>query len=103
MEQITDSPSVSPALSDKQPKRLVEQLREAIRSRHYSRRTEESYWYWIRFFIFFHKKRHPNDMGAPEVTEFLNWLATERNVAAAESRSLRFGSNGGTRARAANR
>src|SRR5271167_856049 len=83
MEQRADSSNVSSTPSDKQPKRLVEQVREAIRSRHYSRRTEESYWYWIRFFIFFHKKRHPNDMGAAEVTEFLSWLATERNVAAA--------------------
>jgi integron integrase len=58
-------------------------LREAIRARHYSRRTEQAYWYWIRYFIFFHGKRHPATMGAAEVTAFLSWLATERNVAAA--------------------
>ncbi len=64
-------------------KRLVERVREAIRARHYSRRTEQAYWYWIRQFIFFHGKRHPALMGAAEVTAFLSWLATERDVAAA--------------------
>lgn len=54
-----------------------------MRSRHYSRRTEKSYWFWIRYFIFRNDKRHPVEMGAPEVTAFLNWLATERKVAAA--------------------
>ena len=39
---------------DKKEKRLVERLREAIRTRHYSRRTEKAYWYWIRWFVFFH-------------------------------------------------
>jgi len=61
----------------------VVRVREAIRARHYSRRTEEAYWYWIRQFIFFHGKRHPAQMGAAEVTAFLSWLATERDVAAA--------------------
>jgi len=69
--------------SDKKEKRLVERLREAIRSRHYSRRTEKAYWYWIRYFVHFHGKRHPAAMGATEVSAFLSWLATERNVAAA--------------------
>jgi integron integrase len=64
-------------------KRLVERLREAIRARNYSRRTEQAYWYWVRQFIFFHRKRHPAEMGEAEVTAFLSWLATERNVAAA--------------------
>ncbi len=61
----------------------MDRLHEAIRTRNYSRRTEQSYWYWIRYFIFFHGKRHPRDMGASEVTAFLTWLATERDVAAA--------------------
>jgi integron integrase len=68
---------------DKREKRLVERLREAIRSRHYSRQTEKAYWYWIRYFVFFHGKRHPAEMGAAEVSAFLSWLATDRNVAAA--------------------
>jgi len=81
--QDSDSVRESPGPSDKREKRLVERLQEAIRSRHYSRRTEKAYWYWIRYFIFFHGKRHPAEMGAVEVTAFLNWLATERDVAAA--------------------
>jgi integron integrase len=81
MDQSPDSPSVSP-LAGGAP-RLVEIFRAAIRSRHYSRRTEKSYWYWIRHFIYFHGKRHPTELGAAEVTAFLSWLATERDVAAA--------------------
>ena len=68
---------------DRKEKRLRDRLREAIRSRHYSRKTEKAYWYWIRYFVFFHGKRHPAEMGAAEVSAFLNWLATERDVAAA--------------------
>src|SRR5436309_1027728 len=68
---------------DSGQKRLIDRLRGAIRSRGYSRRTEKTYWYWIRYFIHFHGKRHPAEMGAAEVTAFLSWLATERNVAAA--------------------
>jgi integron integrase len=63
--------------------RLIERFRAAIRARHYSRRTEKSYWFWIRYFIFRNGKRHPAEMGGEEVSAFLNWLATERNVAAA--------------------
>ena len=63
--------------------RLIDRFRTAIRSRHYSRRTEKTYWFWIRYFIFHNNKRHPAEMGAPEVTAFLSWLATDRNVAAA--------------------
>jgi integron integrase len=69
--------------SDRPAKRLIERLREEIRTRHYSRRTEQAYWYWIRSFIFFHGKRHPCEMGAAEVSAFLSWLAMERRVAAA--------------------
>ena len=63
--------------------RLRELLHRAIGVRFYSRRTEKTYWYWIRYFIRFHGRRHPSELGATEVTAFLNWLATERNVAAA--------------------
>jgi integron integrase len=51
--------------------------------RHYSIRTEKSYWYWIRHFIRFHGVRHPSTMGPQEVREFLSWLAERRKVAAA--------------------
>ena len=80
---MVDPPRESRGGMDKREKRLVERLREAIRSRHYSRQTEKAYWYWIRYFILFHGKRHPAEMGAEEVSAFLSWLATERNVAAA--------------------
>jgi integron integrase len=63
--------------------RLLEQVRAAIRRRHYSYRTEEAYVQWIKRYIYFHGKRHPQEMGEPEVTAFLNYLGGERNVAAA--------------------
>jgi integron integrase len=65
------------------PPRLQDQVRAVIRTRRYSRRTEKSYWYWIRYFIRFHDLQHPSTMGPPEVQEFLTWLAVKRNVAAA--------------------
>ena len=61
--------------------RLLDQVRERIRYKHYSIRTESSYVQWIRRFIRFNAMRHPRDMGAPEVTAFLSWLASEREVA----------------------
>jgi integron integrase len=63
--------------------RLREQVRAVMRLHHYSIRTEQSYWYWIRYFIRFHRLRHPLEMGAVEVNAFLSWLAVERKVAAA--------------------
>lgn len=63
--------------------RLVDQVRDVIRRKHYSLRTEQSYIHWIKRFIFFHEKRHPAEMGAPQVTKFLNHLATNDHVAAA--------------------
>jgi len=78
---VPDSPQ-DPSKAPDAP-RLIDRFRAAVRSRHYSRRTEKSYWFWIRFFIFRNAKRHPAEMGAEEVTAFLNWLATERKVAAA--------------------
>ncbi len=63
--------------------RLLQRVHEAIRVRHYSRRTEEAYVHWIKRLIYFHGKRHPETMGEAEVTAFLNHLAAERHVAAA--------------------
>ena len=63
-------------------KKLLDQLRDVIRFKHYSVRTEESYVDWVRRYILFHDKRHPEDMGAPEIQAFLSHLATTRNVAA---------------------
>src|SRR5437016_10053899 len=65
------------------PPRLLEQLRHAIQRRHYSSRTEETYVHWVKRFIYFSGRRHPRELGAPEVTAFLNYLAREREVAAA--------------------
>src|SRR6266851_68848 len=62
--------------------RLLDRVRAAIRARYYSRRTEEAYVAWIRRYIFFHAKRHPAEMGAPEVTRFLTSLAMDGHVAA---------------------
>ncbi|MBI4590660.1 MAG: integron integrase [Candidatus Rokubacteria bacterium] len=62
--------------------RLLDRIREALRARHYSRRTEEAYVAWIRRYIFFHGKRHPAELGAPEITRFLTSLAVGGKVAA---------------------
>ncbi len=67
---------------DDQPPRLLDRVRSAIRTRHYSRRTERAYVGWIRRFILFHDKRHPADMGGPEVTRFLTNLAVDAHVSA---------------------
>jgi integron integrase len=62
--------------------KLFDQVRDIMRRRHYSHRTEQTYLHWMRRFILFHQKRHPGEMGAPEVTAFLSHLARERHVAA---------------------
>ncbi len=62
--------------------KLLDRVRQALRARHYSRRTEKAYVHWIKRYIFFHGKRHPAEMGAPEVTAFLTALAVRDRVAA---------------------
>ena len=62
--------------------KLLDQVRHAIRTRHYSRRTEEAYIHWIRRYIVFHRKTHPSQMGASEISQFLTWLAVDRRVSA---------------------
>jgi len=62
--------------------KLLDLVRDTLRRRHYSYRTEQSYVDWIRRFVFFHGRRHPREMGADEVTAFLTHLARERNVSA---------------------
>lgn len=59
---------------------LLDQARDIIRLRHYPIRTEESYVRWMKQYILFHKKRHPAQMGVPEVTAFLSHLAVDRQV-----------------------
>lgn len=65
-----------------QPPKLLDQVRQSLRTKHYSYRTEKSYVGWIRQFILFHGKRHPKDMGEEEINKFLTHLAVKRNVSA---------------------
>jgi integron integrase len=80
MEQKPTPPSGASAPA--QP-RLLDQVRIAIRRRHYSYRTEQAYVHWIKRFIHFHGLRHPRDLGEAAVTAFLNSLVVERGLAAA--------------------
>jgi hypothetical protein len=57
------------------PPRLLYQLRFALRTKHYSYRTEQAYVHWVRRFILHHGKRHPKDMGGSEIEAFLTHLA----------------------------
>ena len=80
-------PASQPALTAGAPSssakpKLLDQVRQAIRTRHYSPRTEESYIHWIKRFIFFHNKRHPAEMAEPEIARFLSNLAAESKVSA---------------------
>ena len=68
--------------SSAKPPKLLDQVRNAIRVRHYSRRTEDAYVGWIRRFIVFHGRKHPSAMGGCEINAFLTHLAVERNVSA---------------------
>jgi site-specific recombinase XerD len=72
-------PSDKPALP--KPK-LLDQLRESLHSRHYSRRTEQTYCNWLKRFIFFHNVRHPAEMAEPEINAFLTHPAVKEHVSA---------------------
>jgi len=73
------SPQTPPSLKGK---KLLDQVSDAIRLKHYSYRTEQTYKDWIKRYILFHAKRHPKDMGVEEIQNFLSHLAAEKNVAA---------------------
>ena len=75
-----ERPSVAVATTGA-PK-LLDRVRQTIRAKHYSRRTESAYVDWIRRYVLFHRKRHPSEMGAQEIAGFLTWLATNRRVSA---------------------
>ena len=64
------------------PPKLLDRVRQVLRRKHYSYRTEQSYIQWIKRYILFHNKRHPKEMGAPEIVAFLTYLAVEEHVAA---------------------
>jgi site-specific recombinase XerD len=70
-----------PARGGQKPK-LLDQVRDALRARHYSLRTEEAYVQWVRRFIIFPHKRHPQEMGVEEINQFLSDLAITHRVAA---------------------
>ena len=78
--------TADPPLPPLQSARLLDQVRERVRSLHYSLRTEQAYVYWIRAFVRYHGLRHPQDMGQAEGEAFLSWLASERQVAVSTHR-----------------
>jgi integron integrase len=80
MPSLDSTPAKAPDGAN--PPKLLDQVRARIRVKHYSIRTEDQYVFWIRRFIHFHGKRHPRDMGAPEVEAFLSDLAVNGRVAA---------------------
>jgi integron integrase len=67
---------------EQRPKKLLDRVRDVVRMKHYSYRTEETYVYWIRRYILFHNKRHPSEMGKVEIEAFLTHLAVKEQVAA---------------------
>jgi len=69
-------------MSAAQPPKLLDQIRNLIRLRHMSHKTERAYVNYARDYILFHKKRHPREMGADEIREYLTHLAVDKNVAA---------------------
>lgn len=75
-------PGQPPSPTPNQPPRLLQQVRDRLRTLHYSYRTEQAYVYWIRYFIRFFGTRHPREMGKKEVERFLTALAVERKVSA---------------------
>jgi integron integrase len=77
---MSDKPLSSPATTP--PPKLLDQVRERIRLKHYSLRTEQAYVHWVKRYIIFHGKRHPAEMGKAEIEGFLTSLAVDRNVSA---------------------
>ncbi|GAK59469.1 integron integrase [Candidatus Vecturithrix granuli] len=70
-------------MDDERPKKkLLEQVSDLLRALEYAKSTEDTYIQWIRRFILFHEKRHPQDMGVTEVKAFLTHLAVNDGVAA---------------------
>ena len=75
------APTVVPCPAGPRQK-LLDRVRDAIRTRHYSRRTEQAYVDWIRRYIAFHRMTHPAQLGASDVSQFLTWLAVDRRASA---------------------
>jgi len=83
--QPPQSTSSSQGISSPKGKKLMEQVSDALRTKHYSYRTEQTYKDWIKRYILFHGKRHPNEMGENEIRAFIAHLTTERKVAVSTS------------------
>lgn len=79
LKLIQSYPATTPSLPSK---KLRDLIREHMKARHYSYRTEETYWFWIKRYILFYGKRHPKDMGAAEIKKFLTHLALVQKVSA---------------------
>jgi hypothetical protein len=75
-------------------KKLLDQYRDAINLKHYSPRTGDTYILWTREYILFHNKRHPREMGAPEINQFLTHLASVKKVSASTHTALAVGARG---------
>jgi len=73
-------PAIQSSIQPRTKPKLLDQKREAMKSRHYSRRTEETYCHWVKRFIFFHKVRHPAEMAEPEINAFLTHLDVKDRV-----------------------
>jgi len=84
----TTTKRAQPPVSETRPK-LLDQLREALRSRHYSRRTEQTYCHWVKRFIYFYNVRPPAEMAEPEMNAFLTHLAVKENVSASTQNQAR--------------
>ncbi len=69
-------------------KKLLDILRDTIRMKHYSYRTEQVYVGWIKRYILYHNKKHPKDMGKIEIEQFLKFLAVENKVSASTQNKL---------------
>ena len=72
---------------DKRELRLLDQVRFTIRTKHYSLRTEEAYVNWIKRFIFFHDKQHPQELSEKHINQFLTHLAVHKNVSSSTQNS----------------
>lgn len=75
-------PALPPTPPVPQPKKLLDRYSEALRNLHYSLRTEETYLSWVRQYILFHKKKHPQNMGVAEINEFVTHLVNQKSVSA---------------------
>ena len=78
----TSQPALTASAPSSAKPKLLDDVRQTIRTRHYSYMTEKAYGHWIKRFIFFHNKRHPAEMGEAEIGRFLSSLATDSHVSA---------------------